>query len=299
MSNGELKTILKEKRPNASDATIRTYASLLNSLFTKGHSEGEKFNIDWFRKSDKVIPLLQEKTPQTRKTNLAAIVVLLEGKDCDEYVKLMNADAEHTQKQYDKQEKSEKQEANWMEYDKVIELWNEKYKKAKTLLYPMDKHEPKDIRKLVEFMILTLTTGIYFPPRRSEWISVKVKNYDPKEDNYIDQKNNCFVFNKYKTSKTMGEEKVPYPKEFKLILGKYLKYTNNDYLIFNAAGKPYTNVYLAQTLNNIFGKNISTSMLRHIYLSHRFKGIPSLKELKSTADSLGHSVDTMLEYIKK
>jgi len=299
MANADLKKMLKERRPKASDATIKTYASLLQSLFNKGHKEETPFNIEWFRNTEHVLPLLSEKTPQTRKTNLAAIIVLLEGKDCEQYAKMMTEDAEFTKENYSKQEKTEKQEANWLDYDEIVAVWNEKYKKIRTLLYSPEKMEFNDIRTLVYFMITTITSGIFFPPRRSEWISLKVKGYDSEKDNYLDMKNSCFVFHNYKTSKTMGEEKVQFPKEFKLILAKYLKLTNNDYLIFNSQGNPYSNVALAQQLNTIFGKKISTSMLRHIYLSHRFKNVPSLKELQGTADSLGHSVETMLSYIVK
>jgi len=39
--------------------------------------------------------------------------------------------------------------------------------------------------------------------------------------------------------------------------------------------------------------------LRHIYISDKFKDMPSLKELQETASALGHSVPQMLEYIKK
>jgi integrase len=127
---------------------------------------------------------------------------------------------------------------------------------------------------------------------------MKVKNYNTKTDNYLDMKTNSFIFHNYKTAKSLGTEKVEFPKEFKAILSKYLKKIDNEYLIFNTKGQPLTNVLLTQQLNSIYGKKISTSMLRHIYLSHKYKDMPSLKDMEQTSKALGHSVETMLEYIK-
>ena len=55
---------------------------------------------------------------------------------------------------------------------------------------------------------------------------------------------------------------------------------------------------LTHMLHHFFGKPLSTSLLRHIYLSDRFKNMPGIKELKTTATALGHSVPQLMEYIK-
>jgi hypothetical protein len=39
-------------------------------------------------------------------------------------------------------------------------------------------------------------------------------------------------------------------------------------------------------------------MLRHIYLTDKYKDIPALKELKKTAAEMSHSVSEALEYVK-
>ena len=212
----------------------------------------------------------------------------------------MNKDAKYVDDTYMKQEKTQKQEDNWISYEDVVELWNAKYKKVKHLLYTPEPKDRKEIRTLVEFMVQTLTSGVFFEPRRSEWVSVKVKDYDQNTDNYLDQRNCCFVLQKYKTAKTLGTEKIPYPKEFKAILTRYLKFIDNEYLIFNSYDKQMTQVNLAQMLNKIYDKNISTSMLRHIYLTHKFKDIPALSDLKDVANKMGQvKIETMLSYIKK
>jgi integrase len=295
-----LKKLIREKRPNVTDSSVKTYASLLKNLYYKDEANKDKpVDVDWFKDAKNVLPMLKEKTPQTRKTNLAAIIVLLDGKAPKEYVDLMNNDADKTAEQYAKQEKTEKQEENWLDYTDVVDLWNAKYKKIKGILYNSEPKDKREEQELVKFMAMTVTGGIFFTPRRSEWIFLKLKNYDPKTDNYVDMKNSQFVFQKYKTAKVYGEEVVPFSKEFKAIMSRYIKCVDNDYLLFNSKGEPMTNVNLTQMLNSIYGKKVSTSMLRHIYLSHKFKDMPSLHELQDTAKGMGHSVSQMMEYIKK
>ena len=55
---------------------------------------------------------------------------------------------------------------------------------------------------------------------------------------------------------------------------------------------------ITRELNTIFGKNISTSMLRHIYLSNLYKDIPKLNLMIKTAADMGHSVGEAMKYIK-
>lgn len=295
----DLKPKLKELRPDASAATIRTYNSLLKSIYYKFHEKNTPIDIEWFKNSKVILELLKSKTPQSRKTNLAAIIVLLDNQDCDEYVEVMNADAEKTNTENKKQKKTEKQQENWMDWDEVRAVWEKQSKRGNKLLASKDELVPAELIELVKYMALTITTGIWFPPRRSEWVSMKLKNFDKDTDNYIDLKKNEFVFNAYKTKKIHGQERVPYPKEFKLMLNKYLKHIGDrEYLIFNTRGGQLSNAALTQMLNSFFDKKIGTSMLRHIYLSHKFKDMPKLEELQQTADSLGHSVPQMMEYVK-
>ena len=51
--------------------------------------------------------------------------------------------------------------------------------------------------------------------------------------------------------------------------------------------------------NKIFGKNISTSMIRHIYLTDVYKDVPQINKMENLADQMGHSVSTAMEYIKR
>jgi hypothetical protein len=74
----------------------------------------------------------------------------------------------------------------------------------------------------------------------------------------------------------------------------------HDYLILGSKGntkitQPKLNLYL----NNIFGKNIGSSMLRHIYLTEKYSDV-DLEELQATTEAIGNSlIDRTLKYVKK
>jgi len=54
-------------------------------------------------------------------------------------------------------------------------------------------------------------------------------------------------------------------------------------------------------LQKVFGKSISVDELRSIYLSEKYKNVPSMEDLEKTATAMGHSITTGLttDYVKK
>ena len=79
----------------------------------------------------------------------------------------------------------------------------------------------------------------------------------------------------------------------------YLKHRNNktDYFIVDYDGNPLKNVNsMTYLLNNIFDKKISSSMLRHIYLS-KYENIN--EEQKKDSKAMAHSIGTQAYYIRK
>jgi hypothetical protein len=288
---------IKEKKPDISSSTLRTYKSILKNLYAR-NNEGKDMDVKWFSDEDKVLESLKDKAPAQRKTTLSALIAI--SKNAEKYRKLMNEDIEVYNQFTKTQQKTDKQTASWKDYEEVRKIYDEKYSTVKKILSSKDKIDITELMRLVDFMILSITTGIWFPPRRSQdWIYMKVSGYNPEEDNYLDMKNNQFVFNKYKTSKSYSTQKVEFPKDFKTILTKYLKHNPTEYLIFNRKNEPYTTQRLTQKLNSLFNGNISTTMLRHIFLTDKLKDIPKLTELNQLATDMGHSVLQQLEYIKR
>jgi len=157
-----------------------------------------------------------------------------------------------------------------------------------------------DLQDIQNYIILCLTSGIYIPPRRSlDWTEFKIKNINKSEDNYLDK--NEFVFNRYKTARFYNEQRVTCPKPLLSILKKWIKTSNNDYLLFDSNGGKLTSVKLNQRLNRIFGKACSVNILRHVYLTDKFGDeIERGRVMSNTAEAMGTSSQQVIgTYIKK
>ena len=153
---------------------------------------------------------------------------------------------------------------------------------------------------ITDFIVLSITCGIWFPPRRNlDWIMMKIRNFNDKTDNFLDLENKQFVFNIYKTAKFYDTQKVDIPKKFLKILKKFILINDSDYLLVNGKHEPYTTQRMTQKMNSLFHNKISTSMLRHIYLSDKLKDLPKLDELQKIATGMGHEIMTAFTYIKK
>lgn len=297
----ELKEIIMLNRPNITRTTVATYLSVLKSLYYSVHEPTEKIDVKWFRDQNAVLKAVDNLPIRSRKTFLSAVLVINNGRFNDKILEKVAEDNESIREIDGSNEKSEKQEDNWMDYDAVKEVWNKSYSRVKHLLNSRSTITRRpDLNELSDFMLLTLTSGIFFPPRRSEWAQVKIKDYDPEKDNYVDTKNGAIFLNCYKTCKTYGPEKIMYPKEFKSILKKYLAVLpeTQDHLIFDTHDKQTNNVKMAHRLNTLFGRKISTSMLRHIYASKRAEMLPAIRELQADAEKMGHSLQQHIDYIK-
>ena len=149
------------------------------------------------------------------------------------------------------------------------------------------------------FLIAAFSSGVYAPPRRSEFAFVKIKNFDRRTDNYLEK--NKIVFNSYKTAKKYGSQIYEIPSPLIPIVKKYLRLNKTDYLFPKRNSDAcMTNVDYNRMLQNIFGKTISVDNLRSIYLSDKYKNIPSLVDMEKIAEAMGHQVVTALEnYVKK
>lgn len=291
---------IKKNKPNISPNTLKTYSSLLRSLYHTVHPKGDNYNIEWFNNQDQIIKLLETKSPQSRKTNYAALIAICGNDHSDKYKKRIMEDKKLSDQIADKQEKTNTQNDNWKDFNEVKEIHDNLLTNSKKYLNSKNPLSSSELSILQNFIILCLTSGIYFPPRRStDWSEMKIfgrGDIDKEKDNFMTKDE--FVFNNYKTKKHYGTQTVPIPPNLKPILTKWIKLNTNDYLLVDENGNKLNNVKLGHRLNRIFGNKISTSMLRHIYLSDKLKDIPKLNNLQELAKDMGHSVEEQLQYIK-
>lgn len=289
-----IKEELKTLRPNLSEGSLKTYASILKNLHKKvfENKEIEKSDFNEFRK---ILDYLKDVPPNKRKTILSALVVLT---DKNEYREIMNDDVSNYNKEIQKQEKSETQRENWITTDEVREVFNRLENDAKILFKKSNKTNA-DMNQIQNYIIVALLGGVFIPPRRSlDYCAMKIKNIDRDEDNYIDK--NKFVFNKYKTAKTYGKQELAIPQQLKNILNRWIAINDSDYLLRDKNGNQMTSTKLNQYMNRIFdGKKIAVNAMRHTYLTDKYK--QTSEEQKRLADdmsAMGSSTNMAETYIK-
>ena len=290
----DLKALLQEKikenRPNLSTSSVKTYISILSNLYKKLNGEG---NIEWFKKEpEQILKCLEEKNDQTKKTNLSALFILT---GIQEYQSVMNTIMKKVNDDYKNQKMNEKQKDNWISINEIKEKYNALSVDANLML---NKKKILNENVMMEFLLMSFLSGVIMPPRRSlDYSEMKIRSFDTKTDNYY--KGNKFYFNKYKTVKTYGLQVLEVPKELNNILKKWIKINTNDYMIYSSNGHKISCPQITRILNKVFEKKISTSMLRHIYLTNIYKDVPRLNQMEHLADEMGHSVSTAMEYIKR
>ena len=277
---------LKEKRPNITDSSIKTYISNLISVNKKLNG---KHDVDFYNHTAPIFKYIEEEmnSLQTKKTLLSALYIIT---DIKEYREKMIEYCNAVNKNYKEQKLNDKQKEHRITFDEVKS-------KVEESLNNLKNNPTLENYKL--YLSSAFSSGIYSPPRRSEFCNVKIRDYDIDKDNYLLKKK--IIFNQYKTSKKYGSQTYDIPNEILPILRKYLKVNTSDYLFPKTDNKTVmNNSDYNRILNKSFGKTISVDALRSIYLSEKYHNIPAYNEMADTATKMGHNLNTaIVSYVKK
>lgn len=292
----DLTKFIKEKRPTLSDSSIKTYNSILRSLYGKIFKDDTKLDTDKFDSdSHKIVEFLKDEPSNKRKTILSALVVVTNNQI---YRTLMLTDIKDYSAEIKTQDKSETQKENWVSTSDINTIYD-KLKSEATMLYKKPLTTMNDLQNIQSYIILSLLGGKYIPPRRSlDFCNFKIKSINKEKDNYLDK--NVMYFNSYKTAKCYGQQNVEIPKELKSILTKWIKMNPTEYLLFDANQNPLTAVKLNQRLNKIFdGKRVAVNQLRHTYLTDKYgETIAKNKQIADTMTEMGSSANMLTTYVK-
>jgi hypothetical protein len=291
-----LKTILNNKS-GITDKSAMVYVASLASLAKALDFKDEKL---FTTKPKEIITYLDTLTPSRSKSILSGLIAFVTNKKVIEAYKKKMVEVSATVRTDDeKQEKTDKQEENWMSWDDVMKLYKELEDEA-TPLFKKDKLNAQHMKTLQNYVILSMY--VLIPPRRiADYTNFKTKDINKKEDNYYDDESHELVFNSYKTAKNYGTQKVDCPVVLREVFQKWfpLSQKYSDYLLFNSYGSHLAQPQLTKMINNIFGKKISASMLRHIYVSDVvLKNMPKMDDLKQVASDMGHSMGEQMLYKK-
>lgn len=311
----KLDLIEKFKQKNISNSSIELYLRNLEKL----NDDEPLKNFNFLNSPQEIQNKLSDYKPNTYRGYLISICSALHLFDnkkiqklYNEYYDLLmkiNKDLKEKEKE---QNKSETQNENWIKWEEVEKVHNNlkeqvnKFKDAKEI----NQHK---YNVLLEYLILSLYFYIA-PKRNQDWTLMNIVFKDEPnlttDKNYYSYSDDKFIFNKYKTSKTNGEltEKIPenlkeviniYLKFHPLLKGKKLNKNSNIPFLTYYDGSDLSSVNsITRILNKIFNKKIGSSMLRHIYLTSKFGD--TVKDMKKTAETMGHSVNVAIDnYIKK
>ena len=284
---------IKEKRPSLSHSSITTYTSVLKNLYKRVFGD-EKFDMEKFNQTDKVLEHLKDVPSNKRKTILSALVIITNKKD---YRDLMLDDVKVYNDEMSKQQKSDQQKENWVDTDAITNVFENLQKNA-MLVYKKKFRTSQDLQLIQNFILLACF--VYIPPRRSkDFVDFKIKNIDKDKDNYMEK--NTFVFNSYKTSKFYGKQVVQIPVKLRNIIQRWIKINPTEYLFFDSNFNQLSSVKLNQRLNKIFGgMKVSVNMLRHAYLTDKYSDtLNQQKEMKETMNKMGSSLQQADVYIKE
>ena len=169
----------------------------------------------------------------------------------------------------------------------------------------------RDILRAQDYIVLLIHRGI---PLRNNLANLKIvqKTNIPSDskENYIVRENKkfYFLFQNYKTDKTFGKKKIVLDSKIAKYIKDFIRIKNSidynesskQYLIVNSKLEPISPNGISKLLLRIFkkefDKNVSTSMIRHIYLSDKYS--TELKERVNDSDNMMHSLNQQKDYIK-
>lgn len=311
------KTDIIEKMLNAklSESSIKNYIRNIEIL----NEDKELKNLNFLKSKDKIMNIINEKKPNTQRSYLISIVSILKYYDNPKFKKIfdfyydkMMEMNKQLKTEESKNIKTETQKKNWITKEEIENKLKELEDKVKSL--PKTINE-KQYNIVLQMIVLSLYT-LQAPRRNADYqfmVIVKDKPTDEKI-NFLVYDLEQFYFRKFKTSKTELKDK----NELIIDINDKLMDNINLYLNFHPLIKnkkiqnfkeevPFLVDYqkepllkvnsITYILNKIFGKNIGSSMLRHMYLSHKYGD--ELEEMKKDATEMSHGLTQQKDYIKK
>ena len=295
--------IIKQNKPNIQNSTLTRYTDNIIHLMKILDTNNRLFFFDTSNVLN-YIKNVSNWSNETEKNYLKSIIAYIPQKNNSytiyntELLQLINI----AQNQRDKNEKTKKQTAKWIDYKEILKRYDELFKNG--IQNARGVLSSKTIQNIsYELVVSSFYVGVYFAPYRvMELQHLKIQNINKNVDNYIDFENHTIVLNIYKTSRDYGKRIQHIPNKLYKILNKYkielLKhYPNATYLLSNDDILP-TYYSICKVLENLFG--CSPSLLRTIYVSnlHETGKLITNEQIKNTANEMRNSQTVLLSYRK-
>ena len=281
--------LIKEKRPNLKDNSLKSYLITLRKL----NDNKEIENLKFLKKFTEIMENINAFKLTSQRNKLTAILVVLSAFDKKEFEEVemkYRKELENRNKEYNdyiaSHQKSEKQEKNWTTLVDLKKVMNKHKKEAKA----------NPTRKTVQPY---LVSSLYLlqPPKRLDFSGMKIitsrKDNDEKTNYLLNLGRNrkYFIYNQFKTDGKYGSKEVLIPKDLNSVINLWLQVNKGDDFLYNVKGQNMTANGLGKYITKIFkptGKSITLNLLRNIYVSENID-LEAITKAKEIANSMDHS----------
>jgi hypothetical protein len=308
-----------KKSRDVRPSTLKIYENNLNSLSKDVINKPFRSRQFLLKQKDAVIAKLQEYNPSKRRSMIASILVAIspkgknqpQNKNFSKVYKLYNAMLKDENKVYQNSiadnQKSDKDIANWVNWNEFLEKRDELGDELKCLGYTNYAKTIKnksDRQRIIQHLVLSLYT--YLPPRRLEYSNMILypigayQQLGGEKDNriyYVTNKGKAFIHYGKNATKSKTDNNIIFnvPRALYDIIKRYIKLfeiKNGELLLENALGRKYTPNGLGKEIKktimkSLFNKEGSVGILRKSFLSNQFGG--EIGKQKELAHMMNHT----------
>ena len=313
-----------QARRKCKRSSCRTYASTLMRIHREFSKRNFNLNLKWLSEdADKILKGIKKLASVNVKRNLlgAGLVGLSVTKDEKnsklwiEYLKKLN----EQKIQFDRSgELTAKQKTNWIEWPQIIRLRKQLTRQVNLSKLYQRVPSKKGFSTMQQNLILSMLTLLPGVARREyptlRFITKKAFEALPDKTGQnwlITGPKYKIIYQDYKTARTYKAVSILVPEHSKVLqrlLVKHVRwlkshFPENDFLFLTQSYSPMTRNAFTKFLQRLFRqhfgkKNVSTTMLRHIFLSHKYSK-SALDEQENTAKFMMHSPAMQREYVKR
>lgn len=304
---------IQESRPELAKSSLLSYYNQLKKL----HKEvvSKKYDIDGYEFLNShfqdILNYLEEKKSLTRRNVLNAVIVAYktlpddeqDKKVLDKYISIRDEGNKQYADWAEKNEKSDSQEKNWVtikEIETIRDTFNNKKDFSKYVFlqlfleYPV-RNDYKSLKIITHRQLKTLEK--MEKSRKADAPPLAKQNYFVKHAKH----NYYIILNQFKTSAKYPPIHIEIKSEFNKMLRRYLYMIKGQTYLFTnpSTGVAYTTIEFTKWIQSMFestGKLISSTLLRHVIVSHKFGDY--VKDSSETARVMGHSTAQQKMYVK-
>ena len=288
---------IKEKRPNLKPNSINAYIIVLKKL----NDNKEVDSLDFLANKEEIKEKLEKLKLTTRRNYVTGILVVLQAFDAtqkliDYYKNIINDLNEEYTAIMSKNNKSQKQEANWTSMEELKKVFKNLEKEVMALdLKNKIKIKPTEFTKLQDYLIAGLYTLL--PPVRLDYAPcfiIPSKTQAVEGKNYLinsGRNRKSFFIQEYKNVSSRGPQTINIPPKLNTIINSWLKWNDTNFFLLNNRREILSANGLGKAITKVFAptkKNITINLLRSIYISENVN-IDAIKASEKMANDMMHS----------